>query len=283
MSQGEEIRSRTRRLEREEFERGGREPDEPPAAPRPAATMILGRPAADDFEVLLLKRPENSRFAAGAWVFAGGSVDEADGDTRLLARLASDHGREERAALVAAIREQFEETGLLVGPSSPPPRRLREARRSLLEGEASFREIVEGLGLDFRGLDAAYFARWITPEKLARRYDARFFLARHSGGEPELTDELVDARWATASRALEEFAAGRLPMLFPTRKTLETLAGYGELQEAIASLRRGPVETIRPRLLVREDGVEPVLPGDPGYREAGEGGAGSGRSGSHGD
>lgn len=264
----EEIRARTRRLEREEFERGHREPGAPPVTPRPAATMVLARPAGSDFEVLLLKRPEDARFAAGAWVFAGGRVDPEDADRRVLSRLRSGDPPEVGRALSAAIREQFEETGLLAGTSGPGRAGLRGGRRALLEGSRGFGEILEQLEMDFRGLDVAYFARWITPAKLALRYDARFFLARHTGGEPELTDELVEARWETPGRALAAFTSGELPMLFPTRKTLETLARFGTLEDALETLRRRGVETVRPRLLVTGEGVEPVLPGDRGYEEA---------------
>lgn len=265
----EEIRARTRRLEREEFERGHREPGQPPATPHPAATMVLARPAPSGFEVLLLKRPEESRFAAGAWVFAGGRVDQQDADPAVHDRLDTDGGGGEPQALVAAIREQFEETGLLVGGARADPGRVARARRALLSGRTTFPEVVRELELDFRALEVAYFARWITPEKLARRYDARFFLSIHPGGEPELIDELVEAAWLRPGRALDEFSAGELPLLFPTRKTLEALAAFGGLDEALADLRRRPVRPVRPRLLVGEEGVEPVLPGEDGYGRAG--------------
>lgn len=230
--------------------------------------MVLARPAGPDFEVLLLRRPDEARFAAGAWVFAGGRVDSEDADRRVLSRLRSGDAPEVGRALSAAIREQFEETGLLIGTPGPGRAGLREGRRALLEGNRDFGEILEQLEMDFRGLDVAYFARWITPAKLALRYDARFFLARHTGGEPELTDELVEARWETPGSALEAFASGELPMLFPTRKTLETLVRFGTLEDALETLRRRDVETVRPRLLVTEEGVEPVLPGEPGYDAA---------------
>lgn len=276
-SHGEEVRARTRRLEREEFERGHREAGAPPATAHPAATMVLARPASGAFEVLLLKRPEESRFAAGAWVFAGGRVDPEDADPEVLERLDPGAGGGEGRALVAAIREQFEETGLLAGPSRPGGERLARARRALLAGEVTFPRLVRDLDLDFRGLEVAYFARWITPEKLARRYDTRFFLVPHPGGDPKLIDELVDAAWLPPARALERFASGRLPLLFPTRKTLETLAGFDGLDRALEELRGRSVRTVRPRLLVGEEGVEPVLPGEAGYDRAGrQGVAGAG-------
>lgn len=260
----------TRRLERREFERGHVRPGEEPAEPLPAATVVVARPGADGLEVLLLRRPEASTFAAGAWVFAGGRVDPGDRDPEVAERIDPRAADGEPEALAAAARELWEETGLLLaeGAGALDRERRRGGRRRLLSDGASFAGVARELDLRLPGAAVAYFARWITPERLSRRYDTRFFLARHPGGEVELTREHTDAAWIAPDRALERFAAGELPLLFPTRKTLERLRGFPDPEAAVRELRAETVEPVRPRLLVRDDGVVPLLPGDEGYEQA---------------
>lgn len=271
------------RIERQEFARGHIEPGEEPVDPRPAATMVLARPARGPggdgpLEVLFLRRPEQSRFAAGAYVFPGGVVDPEDGAAGLEDRFGPAVTDAEPGALVAALREGFEETGILPADDQPPRRELERARGRLLRGETDFGTLVRRLDLEFRGLRAAYFARWITPPRLSLRYDARFFLARHRGGEPRLVHgEHTEAIWLDAPEALRRFEAGRLPMLYPTRKTVEDLAELGTLDEAFRTYRERRVEAVRPRLLVEGEAVVPVLPGEDGYDDAGPAGrAGNG-------
>ena len=265
---GEE--SETRRLERQEFERGHIDPGEEPPEPLPAATVVVARAGEDGMEVLLLRRPEETTFAAGAYVFAGGRIDPGDREPGLLGRVAAGRADGEPEALVAAARELWEETGLLMARpgADEDPSRLAAARGELVRGETSFGRLAAGLDLTLPSRPVAYFARWVTPEKLSRRYDTRFFLCRDPGGSVELTGEHTDAVWLRPDRALDRFAAGDLPLLFPTRKTRERLEGFPDAATAIRELRTAAVEAVRPRMLVRDDGVEPVLPGEEGYDDA---------------
>lgn len=266
--------SAAERIEQQEFARGHIAAGEEPVEPRPAATVVPARPAAGPpFEVLLLRRPESSRFAAGAYVFPGGVIDPGDRDPVLRAALGrSDAAPEETAALAAGIRELFEETGILPADRPPGPERRARAREALLADRTTLAEAVEGLGLTFHDLRAVYFARWITPERLSRRYDARFFLVAPGPGgwpEPELGREHTGYLWAGPAEAVEQFHRGELPMLFPTWKSLERLARFRGLEEALAELGTREVETVRPRLVVEEGRVRPVMPGDPGYERGG--------------
>lgn len=214
--------------------------------------------------MLLLRRPDTTRFAAGAYVFAGGAIDAADAAPALRDRLPP---TTEPAALAAAIRELFEETGLLLADRVPEAGELERARRELLHDTLDFAGFAERHDLAFRSRDVVYMARWVTPELLSRRYDAHFFLTAHPGGEPQLTPELAGYTWLSPTEAVETFAAGRLPMLFPTRVTLQRLAGFSTLEEALDAHRNVDVSPTLPRLLVRDSGVIPVMPDDPRYDE----------------
>ncbi len=260
------------RVEREEFARGHLPPGEEPVPARAASTLALLRPGSAGgapMEVLLLERPRTSRFAAGAYVFPGGVVDPEDAGVELEERLGPAVTRAEGPALAAALRELFEETGLLPADRLPGAVELARGRAALLEGRTDFGEVLLRWDLAFRGLRAAYLSRWVTPERLDRRYDARFFVAEHRGGDVRLVgDELVDSVWMGPNEALERFRAGDLPMLLPTRRTMTELARFDDLDELFAWAAAREVRAHRPRLRVEGDSVIPVLPGEPGYEEA---------------
>jgi 8-oxo-dGTP pyrophosphatase MutT (NUDIX family) len=232
----------------------------------PAATVVVRR----DEEVLLLRRPQRSGFAAGAWVFPGGRVDAGDADPALQSvlrgppaeawarRLALDDLDAATGFVVAALRETFEETGILLAAGDlPSGREMAGMRRALLEEEAHFGELVRGAGLALDAGVLAYIAHWVTPIPERRRYDTRFFLASvPAGAEADLHagEELVEARWLTPGDAVEGFAAGDLPMLPPTVHTLRGLA-TGELPQPADA----PVPRILPEMRETEAGVEIVL------------------------
>lgn len=267
--QGEEL-TESQRIEREEFARGHIAPGEEPVDPRPAATIVVARDGERGLELLFLRRPDEARFAAGAYVFPGGVIDPDDDGDVLLERIGPRVTRGEPDALAAALREGFEETGLLPADDLPSAGERRRGRVALLEGVTTFPELVRRWDLGFHGLSVAYFARWITPALLSRRYDARFFLVEHRGGEPRLIGgEHTEAAWIAPGEALRRFESGELPMLYPTRKTAERLAGYRDLDDAMEAFRRAEVEPARPRLLLDGDEVIPLMPGDPGYERAG--------------
>lgn len=259
----------TQRIEREEFARGHIGPGDAPALPRPAATIILARENPRGFEVLLLRRPDTTRFAAGAYVFAGGVIDEADGAPFVIDRFRAASASAEGQAMVAALRELFEETGFLLADVVPSWSELEPVRDALLRGERTFADVVEQFDLTFDQARVAYTSRWITPERFARRYDTRFFLAAAAVGQPRLTDELAGHIWITPREAVRRFRAGTLPMLFPTRVTLERLAAEPDLESVFTAAESAVIEPIMPRLLVEGAVVRPVLPGDAGFEEAG--------------
>ncbi len=267
------MRHVTERIEREEFARGHIAPGDTPAVPRPAATIVLAwpEPGTTTYRVLLLKRPDTARFAAGAYVFAGGVIDEADGTPEALCLLPPDLRQPEGPAAVAALRELFEETGFLIADRPVNAERAARVRGSLLRGELGFAEAAAELGATFRNVRAAYLSRWVTPARFARRYDTRFFLTildAETPPDPELTQELVGHVWITPAEAVRAFAAAELPMLFPTLSTLQQLTEETDIGALLTSCRGSEPEAVEPRLVVRGDSVRPVLPGDSEYDEA---------------
>jgi recombination protein RecT len=240
-----------------------------PVEPRPAATIVLIRRAAPNFEALLLERPQAARFAPGAFVFPGGAVDVDDSASTWGQRLPPVG---EQVACAAALRELFEETGILpAGSVEPDGEAIGKARQGLLDGRNLFSTLAERMDWDFSGAPIAYFARWITPRTVAMRFDTRFFLLLIEDGDPtsvSVTDEHVSSIWIPPDRALQKSGAGELPLLFPTRKTLERLAGFKSRKEAFHSLREKTVEPILPKLDLRRNPERPLMPGDKGYEEA---------------
>lgn len=235
--------------------------------PRPAATVVVATPAPDGLEFLLLQRPADARFGAGAWAFPGGAIDEDDACATWAGRLP---GAGETAACAAALRELFEETGIVpAAPRGGGRDALDEARRALLSARTRFSRVAERLELDFSSARIVYFARWITPRGAALRFDTRFFLLslEERPRRVRLTPEHEAAVWTTPAAALRRFAAGRLPMMFPTARTIERLAGFRSVEDAMAALRGVHVEPALVRLGVGENGVTPLAPGDPGYDE----------------
>jgi len=248
----------------------------PPAPLRDAATVALLRAAPGGPEVYLLRRVRQMAFAGGMHVFPGGSVDPADaaadtgwaGPPPAAWAAAFDCAEPLARALVcAAVRETFEESGvLLAGPSADTVQGdvstdAWEAERAALEArEQSLSELLARRGLLLRADLLRPLAHWITPEVEPKRFDTRFFLAelppgqvtRHVGGEAE------ERVWVRPRDT------GGLAMLPPTASVLADLAAYDDIGSALAAPRK--VRPVLPKLLVAaDDTVRFVLPGDPGY------------------
>jgi 8-oxo-dGTP pyrophosphatase MutT (NUDIX family) len=182
-------------------------------------------------------------------------------------RLALDPGADPPALAyyIAAIREAFEETGILVARdasgvaarSAAHDADVERSRLTLLEDEDAFAAVLGGLGLRMDGASVEYVAHWITPEVEARRYDTRFFAAAVPDGMEAVLNEREVTRglWLTPEEALERNLAAELPMVFPTIRTLRSLVGFRAPAEALAAFRDQKIATILPRLVRKESGV----------------------------
>jgi 8-oxo-dGTP pyrophosphatase MutT (NUDIX family) len=255
-----------------------RNPPQVPAAARPAATIVLMRDGAHGLEVLLLRRVRTAGFVPGAYVFPGGRVDRADAEEHIVGHLDGLDAETADARLelpggdppalayyLAALREAFEETGILVGRhrdgSGPPTAAESESidtvRDDLMEDRIGFADALDRMGCRLDGAAVEYLAHWITPEPEPRRYDTRFFAARVRDGAQAIVDarEMTDAVWLTPAAALRRNEEGTLPMVFPTIHTLRDLEGFDDVDAVLAALRRRRIPTILPRLVTTPTGI----------------------------
>lgn len=230
---------------------------------RLAATVVLLRPGKGGLEALLTQRPSTMAFAADMHVFPGGRVDTADVGRALALRsvvssaeaaiaLGGDLAPDISLALyVAAIRELFEETGVLLADAGVdgraiPTRSVSLARTALVGGDAAFSEIAVELDLRLRTDLLAPLSRWVTPPSLPRRFDARFFAAQLPAGARVSFegDEVAGHGWVTPAAALSSMADGRLPMWVPTSTTLQQLQYAASFEEIRGRLAPGPLGAI---------------------------------------
>lgn len=254
-----------------------------PAVPRSAATVALLRDGAGGPEVYLLRRVAGMAFAGGMTVFPGGSVDPADAlfDVGWIGRppsaWADRLGADEagaRALVCAAVRETFEECGvLLAGPASDQvvtdvSGEDWEAERLALEGHGqSLSQLLARRGLLLRADLLRAWSHWITPEAEPRRFDTRFFVAalptgqvtRDVGGEADVV------LWMRPADARAAQARGELPMLPPTEVTLDELSPYADVAEALAAADQRRIAPILPRVVSADGRAAVVLPGETGY------------------
>jgi len=222
----------------------------PPVEPRPAATVVLAR-GRDPWDVLLMRRPGGAEFAPGAYVFPGGSVHREDHSFRDEAR-------------AAAVRELFEEVGVLLARRGGRFARDRDCGRlrELLAQGVTFAAALGSLGLEPAFDRLAYFARWVTPKPLRRRFDTRFFLCRLPAGQtihPQ-PGEVEEWLWLSPSAALSD---SRVTLVHATRMNLAALAEEPDVGRLIRKVRRRrPPTLIEPRLVQADGGWKVLMPGE---------------------
>lgn len=238
----------------------------------PAATLIVFRrdPAGGAPQLLMVERSTALIFAGGAAVFPGGRIDPAD--HALAARLAAPGAEEEvlldLAARVAAVRETIEETGLVIGVDGAVTAEAALAARALLLERGALAPVLEAFGWRFAPERLTYFARWRPAHGLPRVFDTRFFVGDMGTGAVELCADATENThlfWASAAEALRLADAGRIKIIFPTRRNLERLAQFGDFAAARAQAATIPVRLIAPAMVERRGEPWLVIPDDAGY------------------
>ncbi len=226
-----------------------------------AATILIVRDGGDGLEVLMVERHANIGFAGGALVWPGGKIDPADYDNGWLAAATdlAQYEADERAARVGAVREAYEECGLLLATRDGHPvgshaDSLTSMRQRVDQDASLFQPLVRGHGLTLCTHDLHPFARWIPPPALHKRFDTRFYLARMPKGQAPMQDgtEAVDVIWIRPQDALDQLAAGTRKIIFPTARNLELLALSNNVEAAFTDLAARPQGIVQP---VIEDGV----------------------------
>lgn len=249
------------------------------SAARPSATVVLVRDRPGGIETYLVQR--HGRMAFGnAWAFPGGVVDADDARVHAACR-----GIEPATAnrllgapnalnyYSAAIRELFEETGVLLAGTGADEATLGEYRDGLNAGTKTWRDTIDatGLALDCGALH--YLSYWITPRLHKARFATRFFVAAMPEGQAarHCGLELTDCTWLTPAEALDRHRRDELPMIFPTVSTLSMLAECESVAAVLAEADRraaAGIVAILPRAIEADGQRVIVLPDDPRYREA---------------
>ena len=248
------------------------------SVPRDAATVLLLRDAPGGFEVFMVKRSGLSDVLGEAYVFPGGKIDAPDHSLGMLARI---HGLAEldtaalgedlpaeRAAgmFVAAARETFEEAGVLLaqGVTGDLPAAGLQAARARLNAKEPFDAVLASINAQLNAAALVPWVRWVTPVMLAKRFDARFFLAIAPPDQVAMHDdyEATHSEWLKPADAVARWQQGSIQLAPATYMSLQHLALYPSIDTAIADARSRRPPVIQP-LGFQHDGMRCLaLPGD---------------------
>jgi 8-oxo-dGTP pyrophosphatase MutT (NUDIX family) len=266
----------TRRLPPElvEHARSFQVGDRTPVTPKGASTVVLLRDTTNGPEVYLLRRHLGMAFAAGMFAFPGGTVDPRDSDAAVAwagpsttdwAEVLQCDEREARALVCAAMRETFEESGVLLAGESPDSivadttgDDWEADRAALVDRSLGFADFLDRRGLVLRTDLLRAWAHWITPEFEPRRYDTRFFLAVMPAGQltRDVSGEADKVAWMLPHEACAGVDDGSMAMLPPTYVTVQELTAYSTADAALEAAAGRTITTVTP-------GVE--LVGDEGF------------------
>ena len=240
---------------------------EPPPV-RDASTVVLLRDGSG-LETYLMRRAATMAFAAGMYVFPGGRIDEADCDIDLTwAGEPLDAGRmtagqrQARGLIVGAVREVFEETGVLLavddsGRFPTEDAAWEEDRTAVAESSPALAEVLGRRGLRIDPGALPLWTHWVTPEVESKRYDVRFFVAAVPPGQHarDVSGEADQVLWTSPGAALGDYSRGHLPMLPPTVATLADLAALPDVATVLASASAREVRPLMPRPRLEDDGA----------------------------
>ena len=207
-----------------------------PAVPRPAATVLLLRDTPAGIEVLMTRRSATASFAPGAYVFPGGGIDAADAQAHDLAARRPTQADDRLTQAIAAIRESFEELGVLLARHADG-RPVDAQEVAALDRHAPFVAQCRQRGLLLSADEVFVLAHWTTDRDLPRRFDVPFLVARMPAGQVPVADEAeqFEPVWVRPADALARHAAGDFFMIFPTIRTLERMAKFASVDAVLAA------------------------------------------------
>ncbi len=256
-----------------------------PVEPRPAAAIVLLRERPQGgIETFMVRRHVRSEFVPDVYVFPGGSVKPGDREAEAAPGLCvpptGDHLGETTLGAglrAAAIRELFEEAGVLLAArdgrmlavASDHAARFAEHRRRLQQNEATLAAIAQEERLALATDRLTYFAHWITPGALPKRFDTFFFIAAAPEDQQAAHDQLetTAGTWIAPAEALAQYEQGSFPLVFATIHQLRALGVFTSIADAQARLRSQSIPAIQPRAALRDGNIVIRLPGEPGYDE----------------
>ncbi len=247
-----------------------------PRAPIPSSTVMVIRDGVDGLEIFMLVRNRQVDFASGALVFPGGKNDTQDGDAAwdVLAPVSAQHPP--RPYWVSALRETFEETGLLLAErvgnneeitAADAARITKDAQLAIARGERTFADLIATEGLRLATNRLVPFAHWITPPTMPKRFDTHFFLAAAPAGQLAIHDggETVESMWITPRQAVADAAAGKRVLVPATQLNLEKLAAAHDVARAFERARQDTIVSVTPSVAKTDGGVTVTIPAGAGY------------------
>ena len=244
---------------------------------RPSSTVIVARAGTGNPEIFMVRRHEKSSFGS-AYAFPGGVVDPEDSEVHQFCHGLTSKEADSRLGVEdngldyysAAVRELFEETGVLLADLSSLDENLTSVRDELNDGSLNWVDFVTRNELSLDCSNLHYISHWVTPPMLPKRYSTRFFLAALPAGQDAMHcgGELTESRWATAKEMLAAGRRGDVKLHFPTIKTLESIARQKALPDLVdwaKSCVEWGVTSMVPLVIERHGKKEIVLPGDKDY------------------
>ena len=213
-------------------------PQREPAPLKPAATVLLLRDGADGVEVLMTRRSTKASFAPGAYVFPGGAIDPQDATVQEQAAARPSQSELQRIQAIAAIRESFEELGILLARHADG-RFAEAADVAALDRAGPFFQQCRARGLTLAADAVFLLAHWSTDRDLPKRFDVPFLVARMPEGQTPVADdqEQFEPVWVRPQAALDRHAAGSFSMIYPTLRTLERIAHHASVDALLASCK----------------------------------------------
>ncbi len=244
-------------------------PPREPAPLRPAATVLLMRDTAEGPEVLMTRRSDTASFAPGAYVFPGGGIDAADAQTFDIAARRPTQGDLHLTQAIAAIRESFEELGVLLARHADGHPATDEDI-AVMDRSAPFAPQCRARGLTLAADGVYLLAHWITDRDMPKRFDVPFLVARTPQDQEPVADESeqFEPVWVRPAQALERHAAGRFFMIFPTVRTLQRLVDFSSVQAVLdACASEQPLWTSCPRAGLHHGKEARFMEHEPPYGE----------------